>query len=83
MKSSHEDSSRTSRDGHSSGVVGHGIAAEPIENDGRVIAVRTMWLPTATVPRVKTRDDIQDVLVGMEDLAALLPLDSRQLLKPC
>jgi hypothetical protein len=52
-------------------VVGHGIAAEPVEKNGRVVAVRTTWLPTATVPRVKTRDDIQDVLVGMEDLAAL------------
>ncbi|HJX54398.1 MAG TPA: DISARM system helicase DrmA [Polyangia bacterium] len=52
-------------------VVGHGIAAEPVEEDGRVVAVRTTWLPTATVPRVKTRDNVPDVLVGMEDLAAL------------
>jgi len=52
-------------------VVGHGIAAEPVEKDGRVVAVRTTWLPTATVPRVKTRDNVPDVLVGMEDLAAL------------
>jgi len=52
-------------------VVGHGIAAEPVEKDGRVVAVRTTWLPRATVPRVKTRDNVPDVLVGMEDLAAL------------
>src|ERR1039457_2537245 len=52
-------------------VVGHGIAAEPVEKEGHVVAVRSTWLPTATVTRVKTRDDIKDVTVAMEDLAAL------------
>ena len=52
-------------------VVGHGIAAEPVEKEGHLVAVRSTWLPTATVTRVKTRDDIRDVTVAMEDLAAL------------
>jgi len=55
---------------HCEYVVGHGIAAEPVVEDGRVVAVRTTWLPTATVPRVTTQE-VPDVMVGMEDLASL------------
>ncbi len=55
---------------HAEYVVGHGIAAEPVVQGDRVLAVRTTWLPTAAVARVATRE-VQDVLVGMEGLASL------------
>ncbi len=50
--------------------VGHGTSVEAVRHDGEVRAVATTWLPTADVPRVKTRVE-PGVVVSMELLGAL------------
>jgi hypothetical protein len=52
--------------------VGHGAAVEPAseENDGRVSAVRVVWIPTTEVRRVVTNEDAGEPIdVRMEALA--------------
>jgi len=52
-------------------AVGHGTATEVAERvDGRVVRVRTAWIPRAEVPRVRTRD-VDGVVTSMEALAEL------------
>lgn len=54
--------------------VGHGVAVEPVgaEKDGTVPAVRIVWIPTAEVRRVVTREDAGEPIdVRMESLAAI------------
>jgi Helicase conserved C-terminal domain len=55
---------------HAEFAVGHGIAAETIERNGKVVGARTTWLPRATARRVKTRE-LEDFVVAMDDLAAM------------
>jgi hypothetical protein len=53
-------------------VVGHGVAAQPIEaEDKRVIGASTTWLPRAKVPIVQTKESLADVTLAMETLADL------------
>lgn len=55
-------------------AVGHGVSVEAVgpEENGRVPAVRIVWIPTTEVRRVVTREDIgAPVEVRMEALAEL------------
>lgn len=52
-------------------AVGHGVATHaPIDTQGQCNTVSTCWIPSAQVERVAP-SDIPDVVLGMEDLAAL------------
>jgi hypothetical protein len=52
-------------------AVGHGVAAEPIRDaKSDVIGARTVFIPSATVPLVQTKEDLgSEVTLGMEVLA--------------
>lgn len=63
-------------------AVGHGVAVEPIVEDGRVVGARTTFLPQATVPRVVTNDQ-SSAETSMDRLAAIASGDeARTLLSP-
>ena len=51
-------------------ATGHGVATHAQVVDGRCTAVRTEWMPRATVERVDPTD-VAGVTFGMEDLGAL------------
>jgi hypothetical protein len=57
---------------HAEHAVGHGVSAIVSEKNeaGRATRVRTCWLPSHEVARVRTHEDA-DVLTSMEKLAAL------------
>src|SRR5262249_26234255 len=55
-------------------AVGHGVSAEEIETDGKCVAARTIWIPTAEVERVAP-SRLADVELGMEALGALASAD--------
>jgi hypothetical protein len=55
-------------------AVGHGVAAEPISDasSGRIVGARTLFIPTAIVPLVQTKEDLgAAVTLGMEALAKI------------
>lgn len=56
-------------------VVGHNVAAEPVEGEGAVTRVRTRWIPRAEVRLVDPRA-VEGVTVGMEALAELADPDA-------
>ncbi len=49
-------------------AVGHGVSVQPMREGERIVGAETVWLPSAQVPRVETRE-IPSVTTSMDALA--------------